>query len=422
MALAGLPDSSSAESGGSVLEARGEASYRVPIVVPPGPSGHQPNLELVYDSGEGRGAAGWLGFGWSLSGESRIERDTRTGTPYDPANYSCGTGAAQPCYRNAFTLDGQDLVCSGSSCTPCTSGTTSEICRYRTQSDDGRLIYYMGETAGWKVFDREGRTLIYGAAAGGRLVNPQNSSVFSWQIESSTDVVGNAISYQWDTTTTANLVYLKKVLYGPAQASADRSVEFILDTRPDTPVNARAGFRQQINRRVTQIVVSASNALVTRYDLAYSQDPDSTRSRLWKVTRKGSDNAQSSLPPYVFEYSQRDPSLGMKLQAEPFTGCVHAGGLYLWSNGDSNSFLYRNIIDLNRDGIGDVIDGSIGNDVTNDTRVSRGSGTGFLPASGTSCTAGSLASWSVWWSQPLFINSNQGLGGIVDLDGDGIPD
>jgi len=104
----------SAQSG-SVVEPRGEASYRVPIVTPAGPAGHQPELALAYNSGEGRGAAGWLGFGWSLEGESRIERETRTGTPYDFENRTCGTGSKFPCYRSAYVLDGQDLVCSSES-------------------------------------------------------------------------------------------------------------------------------------------------------------------------------------------------------------------------------------------------------------------------------------------------------------------
>jgi hypothetical protein len=91
---------------GSVVESRGEASYRIAIVVPPGPAGHQPDLALVYNSGEGRGSAGWLGFGWALAGESRIERETRTGTPYDFDNRSCGVGACSR-YRLAYVLDGQ---------------------------------------------------------------------------------------------------------------------------------------------------------------------------------------------------------------------------------------------------------------------------------------------------------------------------
>jgi len=295
LVLAGVafPSMNAHAEGGTVIEARGEASYTVPIVVPPGPAGHQPDLALIYNSAEGKGAAGWLGFGWSLAGESRIERDTRTGTPYDPDNTTCGSDGKTTCYREVFVLDGQDMICTGTMCAPCPVGSPSDSCRYRTQSDDGRFIYYFGETNGWEIQDREGRVLLYGTSAAGRLVNPQISHVFSWQLESSTDVNGNVISYQYDTTSTTNVVYLKKILYG-ALTSADRTVEFVLnDTssapRADHPVNARAGFRQQMDRRVASIEVRASTSLVTRYVLTYTQDPDSSRSRLANVQRVGSD-------------------------------------------------------------------------------------------------------------------------------------
>jgi RHS repeat-associated protein len=410
-----------ARAQGSVLEARGEASYRVPIVVPPGPAGHQPNLELVYDSGEGNGAAGWLGFGWALAGESRIERDTRTGTPYDANNITCGAGKT-PCYRDAFVLDGQDLICTGTTCTPCAIGSPGTSCQYRTQSDDGRQIYYFGETNGWKIYDRDGRTLVYGSGSGGRLVNPLISKVFSWQLESSTDVNGNVITYQWDLTSSANIAYLNKILYG-ALAVADRSVEFILNSptsaaRPDKPVSARAGFRQQTDRRVVQIEVrAAANALVTRYDLSYTQDPDSTRSRLATVQRRGSDPA-ASLPPYTFEYSQRDPNVGISTQrATSFdSGCQAQGGLFYVDPG-----LNRMIVDMNRDGMGDVIDnGGMGN-IYDQTIVSLSNGSSFLPGPGLTCEENTL-NGTIWHPNALLLSHDYGLGAVLDFDGDGYPD
>jgi Salmonella virulence plasmid 65kDa B protein len=373
--------------GGTVLEARGEASYRIPIVVPPGPAGQQPNLELVYNSGDGKGAAGWLGFGWSLAGESRIERDTRTGTPYDPDNVACGVDGTTPCYRETFVLDGQDLICNGSSCTPCPVGSLSSTCRYRTQNDDGRQIYYFGETNGWIIYDRDGRALVYGGTPGGRLVNPTISQVFSWQLESSTDVSGNAITYQWDTASTENVAYLKKILYGTSGAQ-NRSVEFVLndplsDPRPDHPVNARSGFRQQIDRRVVSIAVrAAADEPVTRYDLTYTQDPDSTRSRLATVQRVGNDGV-ASLAPYTFEYSQRDPSVGLSTQraASFLLGCNAAGGLYR-----SNFMLQRELLDLNREGLADVSRSSMRSAASARSTSAKGRAALRSPRSGTRTT------------------------------------
>ncbi|HVO91123.1 MAG TPA: FG-GAP-like repeat-containing protein [Casimicrobiaceae bacterium] len=81
----------------------GAASYSIPIPVPPGTAGMQPNLALVYSSQSGNGH---LGVGWSLSGLSMIARCPKT-------ELQDGTRQAIN-YNNAdddaFCLDGQRLV------------------------------------------------------------------------------------------------------------------------------------------------------------------------------------------------------------------------------------------------------------------------------------------------------------------------
>src|SRR5688572_25853649 len=58
----------------------GSFVYNLPIEVPPGIAGMQPEISLQYNSSAGNG---WVGVGWDLSLGS-IQRSTKNGTP----NYS----------------------------------------------------------------------------------------------------------------------------------------------------------------------------------------------------------------------------------------------------------------------------------------------------------------------------------------------
>src|SRR3989338_9195398 len=60
----------------------GSANFSLPIVVPPGRQGLEPNLALAYSSQAKDN--GLYGVGWNLAGLGAIERSTKNGPPkYD---------------------------------------------------------------------------------------------------------------------------------------------------------------------------------------------------------------------------------------------------------------------------------------------------------------------------------------------------
>ena len=83
------------------VSATGAAVYTIPIAVPAGINGVQPNLALTYNSQAGNGIAG---YGWNITGISKI---TRVGsTPYHNGQLT-GVNLTE---TDQFALDGQRLL------------------------------------------------------------------------------------------------------------------------------------------------------------------------------------------------------------------------------------------------------------------------------------------------------------------------
>jgi hypothetical protein len=126
----------------------GTGNFTVPIALPPGRNGFQPELNLVYSTGHGNGP---FGLGWSL-GMPGVSRKTSKGVP----RYH--DSAADPEERDTFILSGaEDLV-------PL-AGPENGVTRYRPRTEGlfARIERHQdAQNDFWRVRGKEGLVSFFG--------------------------------------------------------------------------------------------------------------------------------------------------------------------------------------------------------------------------------------------------------------------
>lgn len=158
----------------------GTGNFTVPIALPPGRNGFQPELSLVYSTGNGNGL---FGLGWSLSIPG-ASRKTSKGVPrYGSAD--------------VFVLSGaEDLV-------PVESGVESNRYRPRTEGLFARIEHHTDGGDYWKVCSKDGLVSYYGTdpidrqadADPALVVGPNGQDIFAWKLTKTEDPFKNRIVY-----------------------------------------------------------------------------------------------------------------------------------------------------------------------------------------------------------------------------------
>lgn len=204
--------------GGTVdITALGGASYTIPVKVPEGIGGMQPNLSIVYNSQSGNGLLGW---GWNLGGLSAITRVGQT-------IYHDGQVKGVDFNDDRFALDGQRLFVVNDQ--PY-GGNGAE---YRTEIDCmAKIVSYTCDTtngpACFKVWLQNGNVAYYGYKANTRIGLQQRKDVCIWMLDSIVDRNGNYVAYRYSKGNSS--CRLKTILYtGNAQAQVDPAFKVVLD-------------------------------------------------------------------------------------------------------------------------------------------------------------------------------------------------
>lgn len=305
----------------------GTGNFSVPIAIPPGRNGFQPQLTLAYSTGNGNGP---FGLGWSLSvpGVSRL---TSKGVPrYQEELDVFVLSGAEDLVRVEDALPGEIRY------RPRTEGLFARIERHR-DPDPGV------NTDHWEVASKDGLISVYGTPGAWKadpavIRDPdpdRHDHVFAWKLTETRDTFGNRILYDYapggggDDMHRWDQIYLDRIRYVDYTDAHDAR-QFLVyvkfqyeDKRPDPFSERRSGFEIRTAKRCVRIEVHVehnADHIVRRYDLEYLDQrkglPNldklrplnqiSLLSRLI-VTGFGDDGSPESLPPLEFGYSRFDP-------------------------------------------------------------------------------------------------------------------
>ena len=303
---AASPDGVGTTVGQFSVSLGGAATYRVPIVVPPGRNSMQPNLEIAYSSESGTGL---MGIGASLGGLSEIGRCS--------SNLSDDKQLREVRFDSSdnLCLDGMRLVAIA------TSGNSVE---YRTQPDTFRKVtaYTSGDApekgpVSFVVQSKDGLVAEYGGHLSSSATSDEASSrvmandgiVARWGISRLRDQSGNYIDFSYNNVKTAEddgdytakfepleVRYTGHVSTSDAtssDAAPKRSVQFKYDHPRFTEVAHYAhGLHLFAPDLISQIDVNGPGGLVRSYVLSYEPSfPESNGHTL--LTPTGRDRLAS---------------------------------------------------------------------------------------------------------------------------------
>ncbi|MBD3654289.1 SpvB/TcaC N-terminal domain-containing protein [Kangiella sp.] len=249
----------------------GAAAYNIPIVIPPGRKGMQPNVSLNYSSRSGNGIAG---VGWSLSAGSSIHR--------------CSATYAQDGYSKGVTLSPEDKLCLDGQRLILVNGTYGQSgAEYRTELDSFSKITQLdggiNSGASFEVKHKNNRTSYYGDTSDSRHVPEGLAHPMTWGISKQEDSSGNRIDYIYQSYGDGEY-HIKEILYtGSGSLQGNRKVSLEYEARTDISRSFNSGGLTLSTKRLKSIRTYVGSALVRTYNIAYLNSNFSNRSLLSSV-------------------------------------------------------------------------------------------------------------------------------------------
>jgi hypothetical protein len=391
----------------------GSANYSIPIAVPPGTAGMQPQLALNYNSNGGNGI---VGMGWGIDGLSQI---SRCATTLEQDGVINGVN-----YTNTdrFCLDGQRLIATTDTYNTSTKqyATTSAYgangTEYRTESANFAKIISYGQAgtgpASFKVWTKGGQIIEYGNTPDSGIEAQGKPTIRTWGVNKISDTKGNYIAVTYTEDNANGEAYVQKIDYTGNASSIPAvtpyaNVQFVYEARPDATTGYQAGSVLKTTKRLTNIQTYNAATLIKNYKLTYELSQSTNRSRLKTVQECDGNTTvsvckQSSIAIWIEGGSGFDPHT---LWTNHFGANAAAGA---WNDESAAS---RHLADVNGDGLPDIVGfGSTG------VAVALNTGSGFGPHTLWNSYFGASAAAGVWNNESIAPRH------LADVNGDGLPD
>ncbi|OOG39664.1 FG-GAP-like repeat-containing protein [Polaromonas sp. A23] len=368
----------------------GAATYSIPIQVPPGVAGMQPQLSLEYNSQSGNGL---LGMGWSLSGLSAITRCPRT-MAQDGVRGGVGYDM-----NDRFCLDGQRLIL--------VSGTYGAAnSEYRTERESFSKITAYGSAGNGPAYftmqTKAGLTMELGNTADSKIEAQGKPTVRVWALNRVQDVKSNFMTFSYAEDSANGDFYPLRIDYAGnasiGQVPAN-SVQLVptATARLDVQTAYQAGALIKTSKRLGNIQTYTGTTLVSDYRLEYLVQASAVeRSKIASVV--GCDSVGDCLPATRLEWTSESG-------ASYVQGNYQApGNALVWQNGYCQTF----VVDVDGDGRADLV--QVAN-ATYDAQVLLSDGNGSF-----------VRAWQSASNVGPFWRASYGATIPVDVNGDGRTD
>ena len=273
-------------SGELSVSLTGGAKYNIPVTIPKGVNGVEPNVSLVYNSQAGNGIAG---YGWEINGVSSITRISAT-------NYHDGKiDGIDFNSMDRFALNGQRLLLKIGTGVYGGDGAEYETENYSNIKISSHGISSLGANYGPAYFLVEypnGNKEYYGNSS-------TSLSKIEWAISYWTNSLDVRINYQY--INTGNKLAISSISYGLIGTNVSiNTIEFIYKNRVRSEQAYVGGQSINVNKILSEIRVKSNNVGYRNYVLEHNANSLGYE-RLIKITEKTGDFSKN-LNPTIFSY------------------------------------------------------------------------------------------------------------------------
>ncbi len=246
----------------------GGASYTIPIEVPPGTNGLQPNISLVYNS---QGGVGIVGKGWSISGLSSISRSGKSifhnnkieGLKFDDTDN--------------FVYDGMVLI-------PVLGDNGQDGTQYITEIESYMKFKSSGRKgngpANFIVETKDGSKIYYGTDNSRGNISSRQEGIF-WNISKIIDEYGNYMIYVYDNNSSTTGDFLISEINYTGNISLGQTpynkISFEYEDYTGFTAYYFDGVQYQNTKRLKNIKTYTEGQLVKTYDIIYSNNTSNTQ-------------------------------------------------------------------------------------------------------------------------------------------------